>query len=147
MARVWDQVQAVLETRLQEFGGSPRDPATGRLLIAFENDRFEPLTDKAWWRAQFVPVDVGRGSSGVDGYSHINGEFVIDLFYPVGGGSGDARRDADDLVAHFKSATTLTSDDGVEVWIKSARREAAITEARWYQLQVRVHWMTVRAEI
>jgi hypothetical protein len=76
----------------------------------------------------------------VNGYTRLDGEFVIDLFYPAGGGSGTARRAADDLVKHFRSAQDLTSDDGVDVWIRGARREPALSEERWFNIQVRVRW-------
>jgi hypothetical protein len=142
MTRPYDQVQAALETHLTEYNGAPHDPETGDLLIAFENDRFEPATGQVWWRVQFVPVGSERGSAGEDGYTRIDGELVVDLFYPAGGGSGQARRAADDLVRHFRSAQTVTSKDGVDVWIRGARREPALSEERWFSVQVRVRWTT-----
>ena len=142
MARVYDQVQAALETHIAEYSRAPMDPATGKLLISFENDRFEPVTGQPWWRVQFVPVASQRGSAGVDGYTRVDGELVVDLFDPAGGGSGRARRIADDLVLHFRSAQTVTSKDGVDVWIRGARREPALSEERWFNVQVRVRWTT-----
>ena len=142
MARTYDQVQAALETSLLGYSGIPLDPVSGNPLIAFENDRFEPTTGQPWWRVQFVPVASERGSAGVNGYTRVDGELVIDLYYPAGGGSGQARRAADDLVLHFRSAQTFTSAGGVDVWIRSARREPALSEERWFNVQVRVHWTT-----
>ena len=142
MARSYDQVQAALETHILEYNGVPANPETGAILIAFENDRFEPVSGQPWWRVQFVPVASERGSAGEDGYTRIDGELVVDLFYPAGGGSGQARRAADDLVSHFRSAQTVTSKDGVDVWIRGARREPALSEERWFSVQVRVRWTT-----
>lgn len=146
MADVYDQVQAALETSLATYSGAPKDGATGRLLIAFENDRFEPADDHEWWRAQFVPVAFEPGSLGENGYTRIDGEFVIDLFYPAGGGSGKARRAADALSQHFRRAQSLESD-GVKVWIRGAPREPGITEDRWHSVQVRVRWTCHRTEL
>lgn len=142
MTRVYDQIQAALEGHLLGCPDLPIDPETGDSLIAFENDRFEPVTTEPWWRVQFVPVGSERGSSGEDGYTRVDGELVVDLFYPAGGGNGPARRAADDLVKHFKSAQSATSPGGVTVWIKGARREPALSEERWFNVQVRVRWTT-----
>ena len=147
MTRVYDQIQAALEGHLLDCPELPLNPATGKRLIAFENDRFEPVTNQPWWRVQFVPVGSERGSAGEDGYTRVDGEFVIDLFYPAGGGSGSARRAADDLVSHFKSAQSVTSSGGVAVWIRGARREPALSEERWFNVQVRVRWTTHQPEL
>jgi hypothetical protein len=134
--QVYDQVQTALEVRLTEYGGCPRDASTGNVLLAFENDRFTPNEGKAWWRVSFVPVDANRGSFGSNGYSRVDGQMIVDLFYPAGEGSGEARRAADDLIHHFKSGTQFTSTDDVEVTIWRAYRMPGFTEPRWYHIPV-----------
>lgn len=145
--QVFDQVQAALEAEIESFSGAPEEPATGRKLIAFENDRFEPPEDKVWWRVRFVPTTVQRGSLGEGGYSRIDGEMLVELYYPAGGGSGEARRAADDLMNHFKSGTRITSDDGVTVSVWRVWRSPGVQEPRWYHVTVNVWWTVHRTEL
>lgn len=147
MARVYDQIQSALEQAIADYSGTPRDPATGKMLVAFENDRFKPETGVEWWRVQFVPVGAEPGSMGENGYTRLDGELVIDLFFPVGGGSGPTRKAAADLTQYFRRAQTMTSADGVDVWIRGARREPGMVEDQWHHIQVRVHWTVHRTEL
>jgi hypothetical protein len=148
MARVFDQVQQAIEARISEFSEVPLDPATGRMLVSFENDRFQPLDGAAWWRVNFMPSGAPtRGSYGEEGYSRADGEVIVDLFYPAGEGSGEARRAADDLIAHFKSGTRITSIDDVVVSIWRAWRAPGITEPRWYHIPVHIWWTVHRSEL
>lgn len=147
MAQVYDQVQAALEERLLECDSRPIHPTTGRPLIAFENSRFEPIDDQPWWRATFAPTTVDRGSYGQNGYSRADGEMVVDLFYPAGEGSGEARKAADDLIEYFKSGTRMTSDDGVTVSVWRAYRMPGLSEPRWYHIPVHIWWTVHRKEL
>lgn len=147
MANVYDQVQAALEQKLLAYGSLPKLADGTSNAVQFENVRFDPPTESAWWRTTFISVNSERGSFGSAGYSRIEGYMNIDLFYPAGVGSGIARRACDGILAHFKSGTRIVMSSGVEVSIRKALRVQTIQEPDWYHIQARVHWMTHRNEL
>jgi hypothetical protein len=148
MAQVYDQVQQALETHLLRFSDVPRNPSTGKALVAFENDRFDPVEGQDWWRVTFNPTGPPeRGSYGDDGYVRVDGELYVELYVPAGEGTGRVRRLADDLVNHFKSGTRITSDDGVSVSVWRAWRSAGVEEPRWYHQTVTIWWTVHRPEM
>lgn len=145
--QVYDQIQAALEGHLLDHDGVPTDPATGNTLVAFENAPFTPVDQEPWWRVNFRPTTAQRGAMGDTGYSRADGIMIVELYYPAGGGSGDARRAADDLINHFKSGTRIESDDGVLVSIPRVMRSPGLSEPRWYHLNVEIWWTAYRNEL
>jgi hypothetical protein len=144
---VYDQVQAALETHLLGCDAVPIEPATGRRLVAFENDRFQPEDERPWWRVNFQTNPTNRRTLGVNGYSRADGNLLVEMYYPAGSGSGEARRAADQLVHHFKSGTQIISDEGVAITVWNSWRAGGFSEPRWYHLNVNVWWSTHRQEL
>lgn len=148
MAQVYDQVQQALETHLMGFDQLPMDPSTGKAAVSFENDRFTPTDGEDWWRVTFNPTGPPeRGSYGENGYTRVDGELYVELYGPAGEGTGRIRRLADDLIAHFKSGTRITSDDGVTVSIWRVWRSPGLSEPRWYHQTVTIWWTVHRPEL
>jgi hypothetical protein len=148
VAQVYDQVRQALESHLLAFSDLPLNPTNGQPLVAFENDRFEPVDGEDWWRVTLNPTGPPtRGSYGSNGYVRVDGELYVELYVPAGEGSGRVTRLADDLVAYFKSGTRITSDDGVVVSCWRAWRSAGISEPRWFHLVVTVWWTVHRPEM
>lgn len=141
MANVYDLIQRALEERLSAFSSLPSGG------VAWENVEFKPTEGTAWCRAFISPSEVSRKTLGEDGYSRVDGVFLVTLYYPKNQGSGACRRVADALAQWFKSGTRLTAGV-VTVTCSSARRAAALTDdPKWYQIPVQVFWYTHRNEL
>ena len=145
--QVFDQVQAALETHLLDCDSVPVVATTGQKMVAFENDKFTPVDTEPWWRVSFHPTTVQRGAMGDNGYSRADGEMIVEIYFPAGGGSGGARRAADDLINHFKSGTRITSEDDVTVSVWRSFRTAGLVEPRWYHINIHVWWVVHRNEL
>lgn len=131
---IYDRLQSCFEERLAAFPYMP----TGS--VAWENVKFTPPTPQTpWLRATFVPVASSRKALGEDGYSRIDGGFLIWIYYPLGQGSRESSVVADQLVTWFKSGTRLESG-GEYVTVLTAEHGQGSVENAWWCTPVRISW-------
>ena len=141
MSNVYDLVERAFEERLDSF---PYLPDAG---VAYANEQFNrPDPDASWFQAKLIPGTPSRKVLGPDGYSRLDGAYMINMFYPKGEGSGTARRAADQLIQWFKSGTRLRAGD-VFVSCLTASRAGADDSGEWYQIPVSIYWYTHRNEV
>lgn len=107
--------------------------------VAWENRSFTPTVGTPWMRATILPAETTQTIIGINGLNKLMGIYQVDLFYPVGVGSGTARSKSDDVITHFKRGTTATYS-GVKVSIRRAWRGTALPEDDWYHIPINIEW-------
>lgn len=106
---------------------------------AFENQPFVPPEGKHWAQVHFVPNLPVIETLGDQGQDLVNGFVQVDLNYPPGTGSAQARQDFERIRAALPGGSRLRYD-GQEVVIRNVGRSQGRILNNWYRVHVTVSW-------
>lgn len=124
-------IRRALEKHLSAISGIPS--------IAYENRAFTPTTGTEWVRSTVQFQNTRQDTLGTNGIEKYEGLYLIDLFYPEGGGPGDADTMADTIKAQFDPGDIFT-ENGKRIRVEYSERGQGRNESPWYFVPVSVRW-------
>jgi hypothetical protein len=134
---VFYDIQAALNQQLNTMPSAPP--------IAWPNTNYEPAVGTLWLRPTLLPADSEVATLGAGGSDENIGIYIIDIFAPLGDGHLEAYQMADTVANRFKTDTELTYN-GRTVWCMSASIAAATREENWWQVPVRIAYLSYTAK-
>ena len=110
------------------------------LPTAWENKSFDPPEGELWIRETFMPAEKRASAMGTSSQNRNRGIYQVDVFRPLGEGSGEAEEAVETIENLFKRGTVI----GSGITIESASRLAGRKSEPWYMVPVIIRY---RADI
>lgn len=107
--------------------------------LAEENKPFRPQGGRKWAAVHFLPRQPAAAALGSDAADEVRGIVQIDLNYPPGLGTDEARRDFE-LVRQCFHAGTRLARNGREVLIINCGRAAGQNLDGFYRVPITISW-------
>lgn len=107
---------------------------------AYDNVAFEPVANTPWARVAVIPSQPEVTSLGVNGYDEHNGYLQVDLFYPMGQGTGAVHAKSDAICSLFVAGARF-SYDSENVLIRSSGRNNGRKDGGWFKVTVTVFYL------
>lgn len=105
---------------------------------AFEGVEFKPVTGQSWARLTALPTNRAPAAIGQDAPEEWTGILQIDLFYPLGSGTGPILADADKAQGYFRPGRRLEFQ-GQRVLIRRSQRSQIRREEAWQAVSIDVY--------
>jgi hypothetical protein len=106
--------------------------------IATEGKEFKPVTGQSWARITAIPSDRTPAAMGSGAPQEWTGILQIDIYHPLGAGTGPILGDADKALAYFRSGRRLEFQ-GQRVLIRRAQRSQIRRDDIWQVVSVDVY--------
>jgi len=107
--------------------------------IAWEYVHFTKPDSGIWVRCTMLPAETTRAALSKQGYSLYQGIFAVDVFGPLGVGTGSQMIAVQEIVDLFKDTVTL-QETTVCVRIDGASILPAINDTKFYQIPIRIKY-------
>ena len=106
--------------------------------IATEGKEFKPATGQSWARLTGLPTGRAPAAMGSGAPQEWTGILQIDIYHPLGTGTGPTLADADKALAYFRSGRRLEFQ-GQRVLIRKAQRSPIRRDDIWQVVSVDVY--------
>lgn len=127
----YKNIRIALEGKLSGISGLPD--------INWENLNYTPSTGSSWIRARVLPVTRVPAHRGPQPQMRYSGIYELIVYTPSNQSPAESEDICETLINNFEATSDIVTGD-VRVSIRSAEREAGITDSPWYYVPVVINW-------
>lgn len=108
--------------------------------VAWEGTFYAPQIGRPYLAPRMQGRDRNPAGFGADALIRYDGVYQIGVFFPIGEGLERLNVAVDQLMAHFRRGTSLTTADGFVIRIEVPSPPPALQQPDWIMVPVQIRW-------